>query len=360
MQEIAAIGALLMLPLAALAAETDPADVEGAVSAGPRPVVSEIVTANPAGERAFDGVVRGADVVTLAFQTSGRVARLEVEVGDLVEQGDVLAELDGVTLEEDLAAARASLQAAEAEARLAQQQYDRTETLVDRNVASEATLERVRANRDATAAQLESARAQLAQAEDAAAYGTLTAPRAAIVLSTEVEPGTLVSPGTGVVEIAGRSGREAVIDVPADFVELLSPGAVFEVRHHSDDVPPLRATLRLVEPVADSGLDTRRLRLTLHEPTPDYRIGSLVNAVFDTGDNAPLLTVPRAALAGTTEAPVVWRVDGDRRVHSVRVTLGRSVGDRVVVTEGLAAGDEVVVRGVGNLEDGQQVGERWK
>lgn len=100
---------------------------------------------------------------------------------------------------------------------------------------------------------MNSARADLARAEDAARFGTLTAPRDAIILSTEVESGATVSPGTGVVQIANTDGREAVIDVPLDFVAVLPAGSMFEVRHHAEGVPPVQARLRLVEPVADTG-----------------------------------------------------------------------------------------------------------
>ena len=85
------------------------------------------------------------------------------------------------------------------------------------------------AYRDATAASLRSAEAQLSQAEDAAAYGTLLAPREGIILSTQAEPGTLVSPGTAILELVDVLGREAVIDVPTEYVTLLprraDPGA---------------------------------------------------------------------------------------------------------------------------------------
>lgn len=238
---------LIALPLPVLAEDAPTVD------AGPRPVISEIVTADPAKARAFSGVVEGQEVTTLAFQTTGRLASLDVDVGDFVEEGDVLATLDEISLEQDVAAAEAALASARAEADLATSQYDRTSQLLARGVATEAQLEEVRANRDATAAQVNSARADLARAEDAARFGTLTAPRDAIILSTEVESGATVSPGTGVVQIANTDGREAVIDVPLDFVAVLPAGSMFEVRHHAEGVPPVQARLRLVEPVADTG-----------------------------------------------------------------------------------------------------------
>ncbi len=322
----------------------------------PRPVISEIVSEGQSTERGFAGVVQGENIVTLAFQTSGRLSTLDVDAGDVVARGDVLATLDGITLEEDLAAARAAVSAAEAEARLGRQQFERTTRLVELGVATTAALEQARANRDAAAASLRSAEAELSQAEDAAAYGTLTAPRDGIILSTQAEAGTLVSPGTAILELVDVRGREAVIDVPAEYVALLPRGAVFDVRHHSDTVTPVKAILRLVEPVADANLETRRLRLTLQDPPDDFRIGSLITATYAT-ESAPVISVPATAISGTDDAPGVWRVGAGRAVEFVPVELGPVVGRRVVVTSGVGDGDEIIVRGAASLEEGQIVGE---
>ena len=324
-----------------------------------RPVISEFVSTDPAVKRQYSGVVRGLDVSALAFQTSGRLATLDVDAGELVTKGQVLATLDQITLAQDVVVAQAAVSSAQAQAEFAQSQYDRVAALVARNVATRAQIEAARANRDATAAKLQSARADLAQSNEAAGYGKLVAPRDGLVLSTSVEPGTLVSPGVSVMEIADPLGREAIIDVPETVADMMPEGARFVVRHRAAGVPPVMARLSVVEPVAETSLETRRLRLTLNNPPEDYRIGTLITAAYDRGA-APAMTLPVTAIAGTDESPGVWRVTSTRVVQFVPVTLGMSVGDRVVITEGLSEKDEIVVRGVHALEDGQKVGERLK
>ena len=345
MNKLVAALALALLPLTALADAATPA------APAPRPVVSEIVTADPARQRAFPGVIAGENQAMLAFLTAGRLASLPVEAGDRVARGDTLAVLDQITLEQDLAAARAGLEAAEAKATLAAQQYDRVETLRGRGVATQAQLDQVRAGRDASAAQAESARATLARAQDAAGYGTLTAPRDGIVLSVLVEPGATVSAGIPVVELADPVGREALIDVPEDFAALLPEDASFALRRHAQTTAPTLARVTVMEPVTETSLGTRRLRLTLDDPPEDFRIGSLIEASF-AADGAPVMTLPRVAIA---EGPSVWRVEGAaRRVRRVAVELG----DRVVILGGIIVGDEIVTRGVHSLTEGQNVGDR--
>ena len=323
----------LALPLAAQA-ET-----------APRPVVSEIVTADPTRQRSFPGVIEAEVTTVLAFQTLGRLAVLSVSPGDSVKAGDVVAVLDQVTLDEDLTAARAAVAAAGARAELAAQSLVRAQELQRRGVAATAQLERAQA-----------ARADLTRAEDAARFGTLLAPMDGIVLATPAEAGSVVSPGTPVVQLAGLTGREAVIDVPAAYVALLPPEAAFTVQGPAGE--PLTARLRLIEPQAGASLQTRRLRLSLGTVPPGWRLGALVTATLaDAGGS--VITLPQAALFGPPEAPQVWQVTKTRAVHALPVETGPRLGERVVITRGIVAGQEIVVRGAASLTEGQIVGPNF-
>lgn len=326
-----------------------------------RPVMSEFISADPAVRRQFSGVIRGQDVSELAFQTSGRLATLDVDAGDRIVFGQVLATLDQITLAQDVAVAKAALSSAEAQADFAQAQYDRVAALLGRNVATTAQIEAARASLDAAIANADSVRADLTRAREAERYGRLIAPRDGIVLSTEVEPGTLVSSGIAVIEIADPLGREAIIDVPESFALIMPNDAGFIVQHRSEGVPPVPAKLSVIEPVAETSLDTRRLRLILTDPPDDYRIGTLITATYNS-DAAPVMTLPQSAIAGTPEAPGVWRVttdtEGQRLAHFTSVELGRDIGDRVVIKTGVEEGDEIITHGVHTLKDTQPVGER--
>ena len=350
----------LVLPLLFLAAP-GLADEAGPAPAPPRPVVSELVAEGAIQQRVFTGTIEAEVTSTLAFQTLGRVASLPVAAGDRVARGDALATLDQVTLQEDVEAAQAALAGARAEAALAQQTLARTEELVRRGVRSEAQLESAQGARDSAVAQLASAEADLERAQDAAGFGVLAAPMDGIVLSTAVEPGSVVSPGTPVLTLAGLEGREAVIDVPTEFLGFLAPGAMFRLQGHGASAEPISGTLRLIEPTADSGTRSRRLRLSLGEIPAAYRLGSLVSATLaapEQGAAQGILTLPATAITGPADAPAVWRVGAGRKVERAAVTLGRTLGARVEVTAGIAPGEEIVVKGVNALSDGLTVGRR--
>ncbi|MBI1170164.1 efflux RND transporter periplasmic adaptor subunit [bacterium] len=324
----------------------------------PRPVVSEIVTADPTRQRSFTGVIAAETSTVLAFQTAGRIATLPVSAGDRVKAGQVLATLDQITLQEDVDAAEAALTAARTAADVAAQSLTRAQELARRGVASTETLQNAQRGSDAAAAQVQSAAAGLARARDAAGFGTLTAPNDGVVLSVQGQAGAVVSAGTPVLTLASLTGREAVLDVPAEFLSLLSPGQKFTLRARMPNAPTLTGTLRLIEPVADASTRSRRIRVTLPEAPEIYRIGALISAEL-AATPAPVMTVPAAAITGTDQAPMVWRIaPGERTAHQVAVTLGGRLGDRVIITSGVAPGDEVAVKGVHSLTEGQVLGER--
>lgn len=339
--------ALALLPLPALAQE-----------AAPRPVVSEIVTADPTRQRSFAGLIEAETSAVLAFQTTGRIAVLPVVAGDRVTAGQVLASLDQVTLQEDVDAQTAALTSARVTADTAAQSLARVKELAARGVATSEALQFAEQNNDTAAAQVLAAEAGLMRAQDAASFATLTAPSDGVILSTQVKPGAVIGAGSPVLTLAALAGREAVLDVPSEFLTLLAPGTQFTIQARAPDAPPLTGTLRLIEPVADASVRSRRIRVTLPEAPPIYRIGSLISAEL-AATSAPAITLPLSAVTGTREAPMVWRIDlAGRAAHQVPVELGPVLGQRVVIASGIAAGDEIVVKGVHSLTEGQVLGER--
>jgi len=318
-----------------------------------RPVVSEIVSLGAAQTRTFTGTVEAQVTSTLAFLTLGRVATLAVATGDTVAKGAVLATLDQVTLDEDLSAAQAALQGATARGLFAQQSFDRVQVLAKRGVASAAQQEQALAALDTAKAGIAAAQADLARAKDAASYSALTAPMDGVVTTTLVDPGTVVSVGTPILTLAALTGREAVLDVPPETLSLLQLGDGFTVTGRGS--APISGELARIDPSAGSGTRSRRIHLTLVDPPPTYRLGSLISAQL-TAQSLSVITVPQTALTGAQDAPLVWRIEDGRKVARVSVTLGAALDDRVVVTSGLNAGDEIVVRGVNSLTEGQSVG----
>ena len=141
----------------------------------PRPVVSVIVSDSDIKARSVPGVVTARNQVTLAFQTLGRLVQRNVDLGDDVALGDVLAELDPEDLADNVSAAAAA-ETAEVQLSTAQATAERTRALVSRNVASTAQLEQAEQALASAEAAVEQTRSELIRARDAEGFAEMTAP----------------------------------------------------------------------------------------------------------------------------------------------------------------------------------------
>ncbi|WP_282601888.1 efflux RND transporter periplasmic adaptor subunit [Paracoccus sp. PARArs4] len=358
-----------MILLAALAVATPAAALQlpewlvgkpEAQEAGPpRPVVSVLVEDGHADDGWIPGLIQSRNQVQMGFQTLGRMTERRVDLGDRVAAGDVLALLSTEDLAANTRAARAAVQAAEVQERTAAATLERTQALARRNVASNAQLEQAQQAATAATAAVEQARSELLQAEDAEGFARMTAPFDGVISAVYETPGTVVGAGSPVLQLSGGQEIEAVIDLPEQSLIGVAPGAHFTIWHRNDPDLQVTAVLDRIDPVADSATRTRRLYLALPQDEP-FRLGALVRVRFGTAD-APMLSLPIEALIDDDSGRFVWRVDREGRdahVTRVEVEAAAPYRGRVSITSGLEAGDEIVVRGVNSLAEGQAVARR--
>lgn len=327
--------------------------------APPRPVVTETVTDVPAFQLAVPGVIAASTEAVLAFETLGTIIERPVDVGDEVASGQVLARLDPDDLQADVSAARAALASAEVQLATARSAAERTRALKTRDVTSQAQLENAERALAAAAAARRQADSELARALDALGSAQITAPFEGLVSAVHRNPGSVVSAGEPVLTVASLHEREAVIDLPEAQLAGLQPGAGFTVVPDSDPTGGVPARVVRIEPLADAATRTRRVHLALDEPA-GFRLGSLIRASRGRDDGA-MLTLPEGALVRSDDGAQakVWVVtrSADAATVSLRdVTTGPGYAGRVLVTEGIQPGDEVVIRGVHSLKEGQPVG----
>lgn len=260
----------------------------------PRAVVTEIVADRPATERSTPGVIASATEVQMAFQTLGRLVERNVDVGDRVAQGDILARLDPEDLAGSVRAAEAALAAAEVNLNTARGTAERTRALAGRNVASRAQLERAEQGLTTAQSSADQARAGLERARNAESFAVMTAPISGVVSAVRATPGAVVAAGDPILTLAAETGLEATIDLPELQLAGIGPGTTFLVWRDHADAQPTRGTVDRIAPVADAKTRTRRVYIKLDDAT-GFRLGSLIRARLNGSDGA-ILTVPLAAV----------------------------------------------------------------
>jgi len=345
---------LALLAASPVLAETDGAGPDPA----PRPVVSEIVELQQDGATGYVGTVSARIEAVLGFPLLGTVAARPVDRGDQVVAGETLARIDPEDFEADLRAAEAGINVAGAQLRSARNARERADALFARSVGSQTRLEDAERALTAAQAQMEQAEATLAQAKDRLKDTALIAPHDGVITEVYAEPGTTLSAGEPVLQLAATDHLEIEIDVTEREVARLNPGMPFDVSLIAQPDITARATFDRVDPEAERSTRTRRVHLSLIDPPREFRLGALVG-VRPAEDATSGVSLPYSAILSRGDAPAVWVVDrATDTVERRAVTLGARLGDEVRIADGLSPGEEVVIKGIHSLKDGQSVGPR--
>ncbi|MEE9212718.1 MAG: efflux RND transporter periplasmic adaptor subunit [Phycisphaeraceae bacterium] len=290
------------------------------------------------------GQLREVRQSIVAAEVAGKVVQVAVEEGDPVVGGEtVLARIDGVWAQTQLAKAEADLAAAhgaeaEAKAQLDKSQSDLDELtkLMQQRAAKQRELNDAKARRDADAARLaqavagvRAAEAQRDRSQSEVDRLIVLAPFDGVVVRKMIEVGEWAEVGSSVAQIVSRGQIDAVINVPESLVNQVEVGAPMAVY-----VEPLGTEfvgrVRAVIPMGESASRTFPVKVRLNDQGGELKAGMSVVARVPTGQRADLLTVPRDAVLRTPTGSVVWAVLDDRAVRiPVEVLFGHK--DRYAV-----------------------------
>jgi RND family efflux transporter MFP subunit len=222
-------------------------------------------------------------------------------------------------------------------------------------VNSQAELDGAEEARATAAGAVTRGRASLDKAREQLSYTRLVSDTDGIVTAVGAEVGQTVTAGQTVVTVAQAEIREAVVDIPDEIARRIHEGDRFETSLQVD--PSIRAegAVREVAPEADAATRTRRVKITLDDPAPAFRIGTTVTARPKAGDIRSI-DLPATALLEEDGKSYVFVVDEAKKTVSRRpVVIGGPVDSQFRVESGIDIGARVVTAGVHTLKDGDAV-----
>ena len=321
-----------------------------------RPVRAVTVEGRAASETvSLTGQIRARDQASLAFRLDGGVLERPVNVGDVLQAGQIVARLDPQNQQDALRSAQADLSAAEAELTQARLTFRRQQELLRGGWTPRARFDEAQQALQTAQAQVDSAQARVRIAEDQLGYTTLVADVPGAVTAVGAEPGEVVRAGQMIVQLARQGGRDAVFDVPEQLIRTAPRDPVVQIVLTDD--PNVRATgrVREVSPQADPATRTFQVKVGITDPPEAMRLGSTVSGRIQLAA-PPGVEVPASALTAANGRPAVWVVDPESRTVSLRnVDVARFDPASVVISQGLESGEVVVTAGVQVLRPGQNV-----
>ena len=283
----------------------------------------------------------------------GRVVQVLVDAGSWVGKGQVLAVVDRSVQSEQIAGQAASVQVEVANARLAQSKLDRAMKLVANGFISKADIEQLVATRDAANAQVRVANAALGQLRASAARLNIVAPEAGLVLTRQVEPGQIVSSGSGILFRIAKDGElEMQARLSESNLARMALGDAADIvpvgtaQHFTGHVWQLAPTID-----ATSRQGIARIALPFDKA---LRPGGFATATLRSGTTtAPLL--PESAILSDANGAFVYVVGKGDKVERRAVETGDVTPTGIAVTKGLTGEERVVLRAGGFLNPGDRV-----
>ena len=332
----------------------------GAAEEGDKKEQAPVVSVITPGRTTIEGTISATGTLAARRELpvgiageGGQVLAVLVEPGQWVRAGQVMAVIDRSVQIQQQSSQAAQVQVAQANANLAQANLDRSLRLVDKGFVSKADIDRLRATRDAAFAQVRVAGAQLGVLQAQSRRLNVVAPAAGLVLERKVEPGQIVSAGSGVLfrlakggemELKAALGQSDLAQIAPGVTALVTP--VGSTHVYTGQVWQ-RAPV--IDPASRQGF--ARIALAY---APDLPPGGFASAEIKTGSIvAPML--PESAILSDNKGSYVYIVGKDNKVERRDIKLGLVTNHGIAIIGGLAGNERVVLRAGGFLAPGETI-----
>ena len=354
---------LTLAGLALLSSHTQAADAaKAAAPVNSKPALSVTLTQASQGtlpiRLAAYGSVAAWQEVSVSAQVSGLpVQNLLVQVGDMVQRGQLLATLVSDSVQADVALARAALAEAQANAAEANANAERARAVVGSGALSAQQSGQYLTQELTARARAELAKAQLDGQLLRLKYTQVLAPDAGIVSQRSASIGTVVAAGSEMFRLIRHGRLEWRAELTAAELGRVKPGSAVQVLAPGGS--QLTGRVRSVAPTVDP--QTRNGLVYVDLPSPSaaakaaaFKPGMFAQGEFELG-SSPALVLVQSAVLLRDGFSFVMRVGADHRVSQQKVQTGRRLGEQVEILSGLTPEDRLVASGASFLSDGDAV-----
>jgi RND family efflux transporter MFP subunit len=286
----------------------------------------------------------------------GMVRAVLVEAGTWVRQGQVLATVDRSVQSQNIAQLAAQVQVARADAALAQNEFERSQSLVGRGFVSKADLDRKKAARDAAFARIRVAEANLSAMRAQVGRLDIRAPKSGLILSRNIEVGQVVGPGSGALFHLAENGQmEMKAQMSQQDLAFIHQGMPATVTPTGTD-RSFTGQVWQVAPMIDPRSRLGEVRIAIPYD-PAIRPGGFGEARITSGTTtAPLL--PQSAVLSDDRGNYVYIINGKNEVERRAIKIGTVEDNGVTIAEGVSGNERVVLSAGPFLNPGQKVKPR--
>ena len=315
------------------------------------------------------GNLIGLQTVDVAPRTAGRLLSVNVQMGDAVRRGQVIAKVEDREIVEQVRAAEASQEVAkatirqrEADLNVSQLNFERSKNLFSRGLLAKQALDDAESRYLASVAQLDLSKAQLSQ-NDARLQELqfnlnntiVTSPVDGFVGKRNVDPGAMVNTNTAIASVVDISRLKLVVNVVEKDLRMVTAGDVGIVEVDAYPGEKFNGRIARVAPVLDPA--TRTASIEIEVPNGDKRLkpGMYARISLTVEERKNALVAPKNAVIDFENKRGVWMPNGERRAEFVPITLGIEGPEHIEVLSGLKEGDRFVTTGAAAVRNNDQL-----
>lgn len=288
-----------------------------------------------------DGIFMPGKEMFVISETQGRVMEVYKNKGDVVREGEVIAQIDNEL-------ARTELSATQAQIAKLRTDRDRLARLIAGDAVPKSKIEEVNLAIVAAEAKQTVLQKQIRNSRiKATMNGTLG--------MRFIERGSVIGPGIQVAQITSLDKLLLMVQITEKDVQKVKKGQPVEVRPDVYTGAPLTGKVATIALRADNAFNYVVEIEVPNPPGAPLRAGMHAKTTFTVTTSRQGITIPRKAIAGSLQNPKIYVIAQDTLAQLREVVLGESFGDRIEVRSGLSAADRVVVSGQANLADGTRV-----
>jgi RND family efflux transporter MFP subunit len=325
------------------------------------PIVATVLAqAGPAEEEiVLPGTVQAEYDTPIYARTSGYLKRWYTDIGAKVKAGELLAEIDSPEIDQQLRQAKADLQTAEANNKVAQATARRVHGLLPSGSVSAQQDDQASSDAGARAAAVSSAEANVARLEQLVGFEKVVAPYAGIVTARETDVGALINAGSGsgpeLFRLADTTMLRIYVQVPQSYAPAIRPGIAVDLRFPEYPGRSFPAQLARSADAIDPRARTLLVQLEADNAKGELLPGGYTDVRFKLKSTTQGVRVSANALLFRAEGLRVATAGPDGKVALHEVTLGRDFGTAVEILTGVVPGDAVILNPPASIQNGAQV-----
>jgi RND family efflux transporter MFP subunit len=315
------------------------------------------------------GNLIGLQTVDIAPRTGGRLLSVNVQLGDRVRRGQILAKVEDREIVEQVRAAEASQEVAkatirqrEADLKVSELNFERSKNLFGRQLLAKQALDDAESRYMAAVAQTDLSRAQLLQNEARLQelrinlqHTSVASPVDGYVGKRNVDPGAMVNTNTAIASVVDISRLRLVVNVVEKDLRLVNAGDVADVEVDAYPGDKFKGKIARVSPVLDPA--TRTAAMEVEIPNADHKLKpgmyARINLTVEERKNA--LVAPKNAVIDFENKRGVWMPNEQKRATFMPVTLGIEGPEQIEILSGLKEGDRFVTTGAGAVRNNDQL-----